>query len=87
MPAGRVLTVPEALDVAQVRQRELLQAFEAAPGVERCIKVARCGFKMSDGDPAASAPPPQLGQHTAEILQGIGYSSAEIGALRQAGAV
>jgi crotonobetainyl-CoA:carnitine CoA-transferase CaiB-like acyl-CoA transferase len=87
VPAGRVLTVPEALDVAQVRQRELLQAFENAPGVERCIKVARSGFKMSGGDPAASAPPPRLGQHTAEILQAIGYSSAEIGRLRQAGAV
>ena len=87
VPAGQVLTVPEALDVAQVKERALLQGFENAPGVERGIKVARSGFKMSDGDPAASAPPPQLGQHTAEILQGIGYSSAEIGRLRQAGAV
>ena len=87
VPAGRVLTVPEALEVTQVKERALLQGFENAPGVERCIKVARCGFKMSDGDPAASAPPPQLGQHTAEILQAIGYSSAEIGRLRQAGAV
>jgi crotonobetainyl-CoA:carnitine CoA-transferase CaiB-like acyl-CoA transferase len=87
VPAGRVLTVPEALDVAQIRQRQLLQAFENAPGVERRIEVARSGFKMSDGDPAANAPPPQLGQHTAEVLQSIGYTSAEIGRLRQAGAV
>jgi crotonobetainyl-CoA:carnitine CoA-transferase CaiB-like acyl-CoA transferase len=87
VPAGRVLTVPEALDIAQVKERALLQRFENAPGVERCIKVARSGFKMSGGDPAVSAPPPQLGQHTNEILQGIGYSSAEIGRLRQAGAV
>jgi CoA:oxalate CoA-transferase len=87
VPAGRVLTVPEALEVDQVKERALLQGFENTPGVERCVKVARCGFKMSGGDPAASAPPPQLGQHTAEILQAIGYSSAEIGRLRQAGAV
>jgi formyl-CoA transferase len=87
VPAGRVLTVPEALEAAQVKERELLQGFENAPGVERCIKVARCGFKMSGGDPAASTPPPQLGQHTVEILQAIGYTSAEIGRLRQAGAV
>jgi CoA:oxalate CoA-transferase len=87
VPAGRVLTVPEALDVAQVKERALLQGFENAPGVERRIRVARSGFKMSDGDPAVSVPPPQLGQHTAEILQAIGYSNAEIGRLRQAGAV
>jgi CoA:oxalate CoA-transferase len=87
VPAGRVLTVPEALDVAQIKQRELLQLFDDAPGVERGIAVTRCGFKMSGGDPAASAPPPRLGEHTAEILHAIGYSSAEIGRLRQAGAV
>jgi crotonobetainyl-CoA:carnitine CoA-transferase CaiB-like acyl-CoA transferase len=87
VPAGRVLTVPEALDAAQVKARELLQAFDDAPGVGRKVSVARCGFKMSCGDPAAAAPPPRLGEHTAEILQAIGYSSAEIGRLRQAGAV
>jgi crotonobetainyl-CoA:carnitine CoA-transferase CaiB-like acyl-CoA transferase len=42
---------------------------------------------MSGGDPAVSAPPPQLGEHTAEILHAVGYSSAEIGRLRQAGVV
>jgi CoA:oxalate CoA-transferase len=87
VPAGRVLTVPEALEVAQVKERELLQVFENAPGVDRSITLARCGFKMSCGDPAVSAPPPQLGEHTAEILHAIGYTGAEIGRLRQAGAV
>jgi crotonobetainyl-CoA:carnitine CoA-transferase CaiB-like acyl-CoA transferase len=87
VPAGRVLTVPEALEVAQIKERELLQVFENVPGVDRSITLARSGFKMSCGDPAVSAPPPQLGEHTAEILHAIGYSSAEIGRLRQAGAV
>ena len=87
VPAGRVLTVPEVLEVAQVKQRELLQRFANAPGVERDIAVTRSGFKMSGGDPAASAPPPRLGEHTTEILHAIGYTNAEIGRLRQAGAV
>jgi CoA:oxalate CoA-transferase len=87
VPAGRVLTVPEALELAQIKQREFLQAFDNVPGVERSITLARCGFKLSGGDPAVSAPPPQLGEHTVEILHAIGYSNAEIGRLQQSGAV
>ena len=67
VPAGRVLTVPEALELAQIKQREFLQAFDNVPGVDRGITLARCGFKLSGGDPAVSAPPPQLGEHTVEI--------------------
>lgn len=87
VPAGRVLTVPEALELAQIKQREFLQAFDNVPGVERSITLARCGFKLSGGDPAVSAPPPRLGEHTVEILHAIGYSNAEIGRLQQSGAV
>ena len=67
VPAGRVLTVPEALELAQIKQREFLQAFDNVPGVDRGITLARCGFKLSGGDPAVSAPPPQLGERQVEI--------------------
>jgi crotonobetainyl-CoA:carnitine CoA-transferase CaiB-like acyl-CoA transferase len=87
IPAGRVLTVPEALDNPQIRHRELLQTFEDAPGVGRAVTVTRAGFKMSSGDPAVSAPPPRLGEHTDELLQGLGYSGAEITELRNVGAI
>ena len=39
VPAGRVLTVPEVLEVAQVKERELLQVFDNAPGVDRSITL------------------------------------------------
>ena len=87
VPAGRVLSVPEALEAPQIKHRALLQAFAALPGMERPLLVARSGFKMSSGDPGVSAPPPSLGEHTREILQAIGYSESEIGCLREAGAV
>jgi crotonobetainyl-CoA:carnitine CoA-transferase CaiB-like acyl-CoA transferase len=31
--------------------------------------------------------PPRLGEHTAELLRGLGYTPQEVAALRDAGAV
>lgn len=87
IPAGRVATVPQALQSAQVMVRGLLQTFDEVPGVDRPITVAKAGFKLSSGDPAAQLPPPRLGQHTREVLRGVGYSDADIDQLSQAGAL
>jgi len=87
VPAGCVLTVPQALALPQTAQRELLKTFDDVPGVERPITVARSGFKLSGGDPDVADPPPELGRHTDEVLVAAGYSAAEIAALREAGVV
>ena len=82
VPAGRVLSVPEALAHPQVRQRELLAHFDSAAGVDRPFDVIRSGFKMSEGNPDVTLPPPRLGEHSEEILGSIGYSVDEIAAMR-----
>jgi CoA:oxalate CoA-transferase len=87
VPAGCVLSLPQALDLEQVAVRELLQEFPEVPGTGRSIKVARTGFKLSDGDPAVDLPPPQLGQHTDAVLAELGYSSDAIATLRDEGVV
>jgi alpha-methylacyl-CoA racemase len=43
--------------------------------------------RFSRSSAAVSCPPPQPGQHTAEVLSGWGFSNEEIGALRDAKAV
>jgi CoA:oxalate CoA-transferase len=87
IPAGCVVTIPEALSSAQIAARSLLQTFPDVPGVDRPVTVVRAGFKMSHGEPAASTPPPRLGEHTDEVLGGLGYSPTEIEALRKVGAL
>jgi crotonobetainyl-CoA:carnitine CoA-transferase CaiB-like acyl-CoA transferase len=88
VPAGRVLTVTEALAAPQVRERGLLQTVEGEPGtaLER-ISVTRSGFKLSGADPDVTSPPPRLGEHTEQILDELGYDAGEIERLRNAGAV
>ena len=87
VPAGRVLTVPQALEHPQVRHRELLAHFAQVPGVGRDISVVRAGFNMTGSPPEVSSPPPQLGEHTDTLLAELGYSPAEIAALHDSEAV
>ena len=87
VPAGRVLTVPEVLEHAQVRERKLLRRFEQVAGVDREVQVTRAGFRLADGDPGPAAPPPRLGEHTDEVLRGIGCPDDEIARLRADGVI
>jgi len=87
IPAGQVLTVPEALDTPQIRHRKLLQTFTDIAGVGRPVTLTRAGFKMSGGDPEVRSPPPRLGQHTNEVLRELGFADAEIERLKDVGAI
>jgi crotonobetainyl-CoA:carnitine CoA-transferase CaiB-like acyl-CoA transferase len=87
VPAGRVVSVPEALSSPQVRHRKLLQRLPGVPGLRPSVALTRAGFKLSGADPEVSSPPPRLGQHTDEVLRAVGYTDEEIAELRAAKAV
>lgn len=87
VPAGCVLSVPQALHHPQVQSRELLRTFEDVAGVGRPVTVARAGFKMRGADPEVAFPPPRLGADTDSVLASLGYSAADIQQLRREGAV
>jgi formyl-CoA transferase len=92
VPAGPVLSVPEALALADAQTRDLTQTFAQAPDVERELRLIRSGFRVAGADgraerPAVGLPPPGLGQHTDAILGELGYGAEKIAALRAAKAV
>jgi crotonobetainyl-CoA:carnitine CoA-transferase CaiB-like acyl-CoA transferase len=51
------------------------------------VTVPLCAFKFAHDGASIQRPPPQLGQHTDEVLTSIGYSAQQIAALRKSGAV
>lgn len=87
VPAGEVLSVPEVLKTPQVVQGGLVDHFTAVPGVDRDVDIVRTGVKINGTTPKVATPPPQLGQHNAEIFGGIGVNSVELAELDAEGAI
>jgi CoA:oxalate CoA-transferase len=87
VPAGPVYSVPQALEHPQIAGRGMIGEFRDAPGVGRDIRLVRTGFKLDGEAPRVDTPPPTLGQHSGEILAELGYSAAEIEALKAEKAV
>lgn len=86
VPAGPIRDVPTALEDARTDARGMVTTVhhpDAGPlaMVGNPVKLGSVGM-----DPAY-APPPRLGEHTAAILGEVGFSAAEIDALRAQGII
>jgi crotonobetainyl-CoA:carnitine CoA-transferase CaiB-like acyl-CoA transferase len=83
--AGPVSTLDEVVRDPQFRARGLFQEVRH-PRLGPVPQVA-CPVKLSDAPGRMAAPPPELGQHTDELLRELGYDADAIAALRRDGAL
>ena len=84
VPGGPVNNIAEALADPQVQLRQMVVDIDHP--IAGAYRTA--GNPIKDGSPDAFTPPPTLGQDTDAVLTGLlGYSSTEVAALRDMGAV
>lgn len=86
VPAAKVRTVKEAMATPQLRQREVMQTLRD-PVSGQDIEVPTVGFRWNQRSLGPSAPPPRLGQHTAQTLSELGIDEAELARLRSDGVI
>jgi crotonobetainyl-CoA:carnitine CoA-transferase CaiB-like acyl-CoA transferase len=84
VPAGLILTLPEALAHPQIESREFIKRFKGVKDMDRDMTVTRLGFRLSEEQPDTDLPPPCLGEHTDSVLAEYGYSADEIAELKKA---
>ncbi len=78
------------LDLDQVAHDEQVRAMGSIVKVRYAgheVPVVANPLHLSSTDPAVTADPPALGEHTAEVLDGLGYDAARVSELRAAGVV
>lgn len=86
VPVGPVNDVAEVLADPQVRARQMVGSFDY-PGVGE-FRALAMPYKFVGWDDPAIGAPPALGEHTESILkETLGYSDAQVAALRDEGAI
>ena len=83
VPAGRIYTAADIAADPHYAARGMIQEVIAGDGEP--LKVPGVIPKLSASPGAIRTPAPTLGEHTEEILMGLGYSSAEISGFREKG--
>ena len=82
IPCGPIYTVDKIFSDPQVMHRQMVAELHHPKA--GTIKVTGNPVKLSDTPGEPSVAPPLLGQHTQEVLEGLGYSAQEIEELKQA---
>lgn len=87
VPAAPVVSVPEALRLAQISERALVTRVASPAAGRAALDLIGSPTHVDGQSVGPASPPPLLGEHTDEVLRGLGYDDEAIAALRERGAV
>ena len=82
VPSGAILSLEQSLAQPQVEHRNAFGTVDVE-NIGR-LKLFNLTAKFSRTPGNVESPPPTLGQHTLEVLKGLGYSEEEIRKLKEA---
>ncbi len=85
VPVGMINSLSEALRLPTVTEREMVEIIRH-PSIS-ALRIVGNPIKLSGSRNSRTMPPPLLGEHTAEILESIGYTRIQINAMRREGVV
>ena len=85
VPCGPIYNIDQVFADPQVQHLGIAQSVKRKNG--SMLNVVGQPVGLSRTRSRIAAPPPELGQHTNEVLKEFGFSAKEITALRQAKAL
>ena len=85
VPAGPINTIDKVFDDPQVRHLGLSRTFTSPTLGE--VTVLGQAIKLSGAESGIARPPPEMGEHSREILAELGFSEDEIDAFARSGVI
>ncbi|MCL4821975.1 MAG: CoA transferase [Vicinamibacteria bacterium] len=86
VPSGEILSLRQALSQPQLEHRRTLREVRVDEEIG-AIRVFGLSARMGATPGEITAPPPKLGAHTDEVLDGLGYDQTAIADLRARGVI
>src|SRR5262252_9329585 len=86
VPCGKVYDLDEVFDDPQVKARRLIN-FVEYPGSARPVPTPNTPVRLSETPGEVRSRAPMLGEHTDEVLRGLGFNDVEITVFRDSGVI